>query len=134
MKHIFIDTDIILDFLGDRKPFSKHAKYIFLQAHKGAAKLYTSGNTITTAYYILCKLTEEKKARKLIVELLEFIAILPVTDKILKTALNSDFRDYEDAVQHFCALTEYKISLIVTRNLKDYKNSQIEVIAPDEFV
>jgi predicted nucleic acid-binding protein len=133
MIHIFIDTDIILDFLGDRKPFSKYSAKLFLEVHNNSVKLYTSSNSITTAYYMLGKIVNDKQARELIVNLLEFINIIPVTDTILNTALKSDFKDFEDAVQHYCALTNDKIKLLITRNLKDYKKSQIKTLSPEQF-
>ncbi len=133
MHHIFIDTDIILDFLGDRKPFAKFAVEIFIKADKKEIILYTSNNSITTSYYLLCKLTDEKKARSLLFGIMEYINIIPVTDKILKLAIKSDFKDFEDAVQHYCALTIDNIEFIITRNLNDYKKSQIPVIGPEQL-
>lgn len=131
MNGLFLDTDIILDFLGNRKPFSKFAANIFLKAHQGKFKLYTSGNTVTTAYYILSKSVGENESRGLIADLLDYLHVIPVGEKMLRTALRSDFRDFEDAVQHQCALSVEQIQCIVTRNLKDYKSSQIKVVGPD---
>ena len=109
MKHLFLDTDVILDFLGERKPFAHFAAQIFLGAHNGQFKLYTSSNSITTAYYILCKYVDEKEARRQITNLLDYLQVMPVTDNILRQALNSEFTDFEDAVQHQSALTISKI-------------------------
>lgn len=66
MKNIFLDTDILIDFLGDRKPFSRFALAIFLNAYHKKIRVYTSGNSITTAYYILGKQTTEKHAVSLL--------------------------------------------------------------------
>lgn len=133
MKHLFLDTDVILDFLGERKPFANFAAQIFLGAHKGQFKLYTSSNSITTAYYILCKYVDEKEARIQITNLLDYLQVIPVTDTILRQALNSEFTDFEDAVQHQSALTISKIKFIITRNLRDYKKSQIEALSSEEL-
>ena len=133
MTDIFLDTDIILDFLGDRKPFSKFAVQIFLGMHNGQFRLYTSSNSVTTAYYILCKNVDDKKARSLITDLLDYLQVIPVTEKILRNALNSDFNDFEDGVQHHSALTVDKMKFIITRNLRDYKKSQIKAISPDQL-
>ena len=132
MTNLFLDTDVILDFLGNRRPFSKLAARIFIDAHGGKFRIHTSANTVTIVYYILCKSVEDRKARALITDLLEFINIIPVTEKILKHALKSSFRDFEDAVQHECALTEDYIKYIVTRNLKDYKKSKIKAVGPEQ--
>lgn len=133
MEHYFVDTDVIIDFLGNRKPFSNNAASLFIQAQDKKIKLYTSSNSITTAYYILCKSMEEKKARGLIPLLLKYISVVPVSEKHLIDAAFSDIRDFEDAVQHSCALSENKISCIITRNLKDYKKSKLLVKSSAEF-
>ena len=133
MKHLFIDTDVILDFVGDRKPFSVHASKIFVEAHKGKFKLYASGNSITTVYYILCKSVDEKKARTLVLGLLGYLEIIPVSDTILVSAFNSGFKDFEDGVQHYCAVTNKRITQIVTRNIRDYKKSKISVVSSEQL-
>ena len=133
MQHIFIDTDIIIDFLGDRKPFSKSAALIFTKAQNKEIKLYSSSNSITTTYYILCKSLTEKSVRTLIPRLLKYIEVIPVNERILLQAFVSDFKDFEDAVQHASALTEKSISCIVTRNIKDYRNSHIKVLSSEQF-
>lgn len=133
MTYLFIDTDIILDFLGDRKPFAKYSAQIFLEAHNKKFKLYTSSNSITTTYYILGKTLDNKKARQLVTDLLDYVHVIPVTDKILRLALKSNFNDFEDAVQDHCAQTVDKMKHIITRNLRDYKKSQIKAIGPEQL-
>ena len=131
MTNLFLDTDIILDFLGDRRPFSRYAVRIFAGVHAGEYTVYTSGNSITTAYYILCKTTDEKVARALITDLLDYIKVIPVTESILRKAMISDFADFEDAVQHESAITVSQIQFIITRNLRDYKKSRVKAIGPE---
>jgi len=58
---------------------------------------------------------------------------LSVDEKIVELALNSEFRDFEDAIQHFTA-TENGIKVLLSRNIKDYKRAQLRVITADEFV
>jgi predicted nucleic acid-binding protein len=134
MTKVFLDTDIILDFLGDRKPFSHAALAIFLAAYNKQVALHTSSNSITTAYYILCKLTSEKHARELITGLLDHITIIPVRHSTLKSAFTSPFKDVEDAVQYHTASTISSMHCIITRNVRDYKKSTLNVITSDEFI
>lgn len=131
---IFVDTDILLDFLGDRRPYSKFALALFREADQNDLKLCISANSITTAYYILTKLSTEKKARALITELLEILLIVPVDKGILKLAFSSEFKDVEDSVQHYSALASGNIEFIVTRNLRDYRLSLLPVVGPEEMV
>ena len=134
MKNIFLDTDILIDFVGDRKPFSRFALTIFLNAYHKQFKVYTSGNSITTAYYMLGKQTTEKHSRELIIDLMNQIAIIPVTENVLKNAFSSNFTDVEDAVQFFSALTVSDMYCIVTRNIRDYKKSTIPVFSSEELL
>jgi hypothetical protein len=120
--------------LGDRKPFSKFAIEIFLKRMRKETEIYISGNSVTTIYYILCKNNDEIKVRFLISELFDLCHIIPATKDILKAALESNFKDFEDAVQHFSALTNNKIKAIVTRNVRDYIKSKIEVLSPEDFL
>jgi predicted nucleic acid-binding protein len=131
---IFLDTDVILDFLGDRKPFSKHAATIFSLAYRKQLQLFTSSNSITTTYYLLSKIASEKQSRRLVMGLLKYMSVVPVTEKILIEALNSLFRDFEDGVQHFSALSHPELKVIVTRNLRDYSKSTLQVKSPEEFL
>lgn len=133
MEHYFVDTDVIIDFLGQRKPFSNNAANLFLKAQNKEIKLYTSSNSITTSYYILCKTLKEKEVREIIPLLLKYLQVVPVTEKNIIDAAQSQIKDFEDAVQQSCALNESKISCIITRNLKDYTKSKISVRSSVEF-
>lgn len=134
MIEIFVDTNVIIDFLGDRKPFEKYAAKIFSLASDNKISIFTSSTAITTCYYILSKYIDEKQSKYTINELLDYINVIPVNSSILRQAFKSSFKDVEDAVQHYCALTEEKIKYLVTRNIKDYKHSEIDVITPEEFL
>lgn len=130
----FLDTDILLDFLGDRQPFAIHAAKIFTHAHRKEITICTSGNSITTCYYILAQHATSKKARGLILDLLGEISIIPVTEDILWRGFSSGFQDAEDGVQHFAALSMDTVECIITRNIKDYKTSKLPVHSSEEFV
>lgn len=132
--NIFLDTDILLDFLGKRHPFAKHAFSIFSATHLKKISLHTSSNSITTCYYILAQHSTTKEARGLVLDLLGEISIIPITEDILWRGFSSGFTDAEDGVQHFAALSVDSISCIVTRNIKDYKLSKLPVYSSEEFV
>ena len=76
----------------------------------------------------------EKSVRDLIPMLLKHIELIPVTEKVVLEAVKSEFKDFEDAVQHASALTESRIKYIITRNLKDFKKSQLQVMSPEEML
>ena len=59
--------------------------------------------------------------------------IAETSDLAIEQALNSDFADLEDAFQHYTAL-ENSLDVIITRNIKDFKLSEIPVLTPSEFL
>jgi predicted nucleic acid-binding protein len=134
MKKIFLDTNVIIDFLGDRRPFSKFAFDIFKKGFDGEVELWTSTNSITTVYYILQKLSSEKRSRDLISLLLGQIRVQAITQEHLLLASKSKFTDFEDGVQHYCAISIIGMAAIITRNKKDFSESNLNILAPDEFL
>lgn len=129
--NIFIDTNIIIDLLADRKPFSKYAIGLFKLSRQNKLKLYTSSHSIATTHYLVKKFVEDNLLRDSISRLFEFMTIIPVDVNILKKSLRSDIRDFEDAIQVMACLSEGSVECIVTRNVKDFKSSTIPVYAPD---
>lgn len=133
MKKIFVDTNILIDLLADRKPFSKYATELFTLAEQKKTKLFASSHSIATTHYLLKRYVDEKSLREILNNLLDFITIIPVDTDIIKKGLRSKNRDFEDAIQILCASTA-KVDFIVTRNIKDFKDSTVEVLPPDELI
>lgn len=134
MKRYFLDTNILLDFLGNRQPFGQYALKIFEKGLRNEWELWTSDNSILTTYYILNKDLEENECRQKIGGILEYINIAAVEKGDIQAAISSQFKDLEDGVQHFCALRIPNLSAIVTRNAKDFSNSQVSIFEPQELV
>jgi predicted nucleic acid-binding protein len=134
MKSIFLDTNIIVDLIADRPPFSKYAIELFSLAELNKIKLYTSSHSLATTHYLLKKYIEEKELRVILHNLLEFITIISVDLDVLRKSLNSNHKDFEDAIQIYCASTVNGMEYIVTRNIKDFKNSEIPAYLPNEIV
>ena len=132
MKQIFLDTNVIIDFLADRKPFSIAATGIFNYAVLGKIKLYISAISYNNIYYILRQSFSNTETIKLLDELSQMTEIADVTKAIIKTSLKSDLKDFEDAIQYNCALSLNKIDFIVTRDTKDFKRSVLPIMNPDE--
>lgn len=132
MKKIFIDTNIIIDLIADRRPFSKYAIALFKKAEEKKVHLYSSSHSIATTHYLLKKYMDEKALREVLYNLLDYLTVIAVDVAVLKKGLRSRHKDFEDAIQIICASSEDKIDMIVTRNTKDYKFSEIPVLTPDE--
>jgi len=133
MKKVFIDTNIILDLLGERKPFYDSAAKIATLADQKKIILVVSPISFATISYVLAKfennLTVINKLRKFKI----ICEICIIDESIIEKGLNFTFKDFEDALQYFSAI-DANCEIIITRNGKDFKKSLIPVMSPDEFL
>ena len=134
MENVFIDTDVIVDFLTDRKPFSLESAKIFSLIDQKKIKGCVSSLSFSNLYYVLRKFGTHKKVITSLQELSELVDILKVDSDIIKSALTSDFKDFEDSLQYFSAHEHKKVDCIITRNIKDYKDSSLPVMTPETFL
>lgn len=135
MKHIFLDTNIVIDFLADRKPYSLFAAKLFNFSILGKAKIYISAVSYNNVYYILRQSHSHEETIKLLDELSEMTEIAEVTKMIINKSLKKlNFKDFEDAIQYNCALNLTKLDFIVTRDTKDFKKSTLSIMTPEEAV
>lgn len=130
----FLDSDVVLDFLLDRDPFNFSADRIFEKAYNNKFRIFFSSLTVANMHYLLRKQYGNDLALDKISELLSFCKILPVTEKEIFAAMKSGFSDFEDAIQHFTAIQNPEIEGIITRNLADYRKSQLPVFTPEVFL
>lgn len=134
MKQIFLDTNVIIDFLADRKPFSVAAAQIFNSGLSGKVKIYVSAVSYNNIYYILRQSLSNSETIKILNELFEMTEVVNVTKSIIKNSLTSELKDFEDAIQYNCALSLKKIDFIVTRDTKDFRKSALPVMNPEEAI
>ncbi len=133
MRELFLDTNIVLDLLANRMPFYTEASKLFSLADKNKIKLSVSSLCLADANYILSGQNPEMEVRKILRKFKVLVNVLPLDNKIIDLALNSDFKDFEDAIQYFTA-TENDQDIIITRNQADFKESKIPVMSAGEFI
>ena len=129
---ILLDTNIVLDLLMDRMPFSDFAVKLFSTVEVGTVSGYLCGTTITTIYYLTSKTVGAPQAREEIKKLLSLFEVAPVNRHVLESALVADFNDFEDAVIHEAAC-HVGADALVTRNQKDFSKSRIPVYSSEEM-
>lgn len=134
MKNLFLDTNILLDYLAQRQPFFTDADKIFELADKGEVNLYGSSLSFSTIFYVLRKLQTQAQLFQTLTDLTQSMTITGVDEKVVVDALASDFKDLEDAIQYFSASYSGGIDTIITRNPKDFPNPKIPVFTPSEFL
>ncbi len=134
MDKVLIDTDVILDFFFDRKPFAKYATEILNLCEENKLSGFTTPVIISKVYYLLRKTAKHDIIVEKIKQLLSIIEIIKMDKNAVFNALNSDFKDFEDALQNFSAIENGGIKIILTRNIKDFKKSELAIFTPETYL
>ena len=134
MDKVLIDTDVILDFFFDRKPFSNEASQILSLCERKKIEGFVTPVMVSNVYYILRKTDRHEKVIQHLKMLMNIIDIAIINKKTILDALHSGFKDFEDALQNFSAQEENDIRIIITRNIKDYKTSSLAVMTPELYL
>ncbi len=134
MQKILIDTDVILDSLFDRKPFSHDSSIILSLCENGKIEGLVTSIIISNIYYLLRKVAKHEKVIDSLKLLMKIVSVVSTDKQIILNALNSDFKDFEDALQNFSAQSSTDIKIIITRNLKDYKSSKLSIMTPETYL
>ncbi len=132
MKKVFIDSDVMLDVSLHREPFYLSALNLMELGYKSHFKAVTSSIAFINTSYFLNKLTPLTRVQSL-KRLRSVISIIEVNGATIDFALNSDFSDFEDAVQYYTAVSA-NADVIITRNIKDYQQSTIPVLTAEQFL
>ncbi|MCS4434020.1 type II toxin-antitoxin system VapC family toxin [Aquiflexum gelatinilyticum] len=134
MKKVFVDTNILIDLLSRREPFFEEAAELFSLADNKIIELSISSLTIANTGYTLLRQMNANQTKAVLRKLKLIVNILPLDDKVIGLALNDEsFTDFEDGLQYFTAI-ENGQDLIVTRNLKDFKNSNLPIMTAKQFI
>ena len=132
-SRLLLDTNVVLDLLGEREPFYEAAARIATLADKGIIHLMVSAMTYPIIYYILSRFEDKKTVREKIRKFKVIAETSDLTDKIIEKGLTSDFSNFEDALQYYCAL-QMDCNILITRNVKDFKASKLPVMTPEEYL
>jgi len=134
MKRVLIDTDVILDFFFDRKPFSDNAAKVLSLCESREINGFITSVIISNVYYLLRQTSTHEKVIEKLKQLITITEVLTTDKEVILKALNSNFNDFEDALQNYSAELDGLIDLIVTRNVKDFKSSSLGVMTPDNYL
>ena len=131
---ILVDTNIILDYVLMRAPFYEEAKGIVLACADGKVNGCIAAHSIPNMFYILRKDYNEKERREILVDICTIFDIEGIDKtKLLAGLQNEGFSDFEDCLQMECAKA-YGAEYIVTRNIPDYKMSEVKAILPKDYL
>ena len=136
MKNItvLIDTNIFIDVLQDRIPFTDNSQAVIGLVTQKKIKGAVAAHSITNLWYILRKTHSDEERRNYLLSLFEIFDVVSIDKNRLVAALEkSDFKDFEDCLQDECAYA-INADYIITRNAKDFESSMVKALTPEEFL
>jgi len=130
---LFIDSDVILDLVLQREEHFEFAQQLFEQYQQGKCLLFSSSIVVANLHFIIRKLHDVKFANISVSFVSRHFKIIDASNEDVESSIQSKFSDFEDGVQYFSALSSKKIDALITRNVKDYKHSQLPVFTPKQW-
>ena len=134
MQKALIDTDVILDLFFDRKPFSDHSAQVLALCESREIRGFITSVIISNVYYLLRQTATHEKVIEKLIQLITITEVLTTDKDVILKALNSNFKDFEDALQNYSAELNGQIDLIITRNTKYHKNSTLGIMTPENYL
>jgi predicted nucleic acid-binding protein len=131
--NVLVDTNVWLDIFLARQPFAPASGKAVSLLDDPDHGLFVGATTVTTIFYLVERAKGRKMARRKIRALLDRCRVAPVDGDVLRSALEDEFDDYEDAVLHSSAHAAH-LDAIVTRNPSDFAEASLRVYTPTEFV
>ncbi len=134
MDKVLLDTDVLLDFFFDRQPFSEYAAEVLSLCEEKKILGFTTPLIISNVYYLLRKTAKHLVVIEKIKQLLNIIDVIEINKGAVLQALHSEFKDFEDALQNFSAVENGEITILLTRNVKDFKKSALAILTPETYL
>lgn len=131
---ILVDTNILLDALLGREPYFGNADKIINLCADKKIEGFMAAHSIPNIFYILRKDMSEESRREVLLSLCNILTVEGVDfTKLMYALQNKSFSDLEDCLQSICA-KNVKADYIITRNIKDFVNSEVPAILPEDFL
>jgi len=104
-----------------------------MKCDKRSAELNTSALAISNVHYVLSKYIGAVASKRNLKSMIKTVKVLSLENDVIDLALDSPFSDFEDAIQNVIA-ERYNCGVIITRNTKDYKQSNLPVFTTEQFL
>lgn len=130
---VFVDTNVLLDVLARREPFYSDSARVWSLAERGKIEALVSVISFNNVYYIVRKAGTRKTADRALRLLRDVFTPVPLDIQILNQAIDSDFKDFEDAIQFHSAIRS-DASCLVTRDISHFPTADLSILAPTEFL
>jgi predicted nucleic acid-binding protein len=133
LDKVFVDTNIILDWLAQRKPFFEFARELFRKGEEKEIIILISTMSFISTEYILRKQIGKQKAKQALAAIRTICKVCDSGEKEIDLSIVSSMKDFEDAFQYYTALNNLA-KVIITRNPKDFTNSELPIMSAEEYL
>ena len=130
---LFLDTNVLIDVVMNRKPWVDDALVLFELANQRKLSLFAVDLSFINIAYITRKMLSKQELYTLLKDLREFVNVVEVGEMVIDDAIKAQWNDMEDCTQYYAAKRE-KVGYIITRNVKDFSQSDIPVFLPNDFL
>ena len=132
-KRIFLDTNVILDYLLEREPFYYDALKLWAACEEGTVEGYVSALTVNNVHYIAHRLKSETTAMIAVRGILSVFNVVPLDKELMKLAADFHDRDYEDDIQLQSAIRSGCTHLF-TRDSTHFHTKALAIVPPSSFL
>lgn len=130
---VLVDTNVIIDFLLTREPFYRASLEVIKKCASREVIGYIAFHSVPNLWYILRKIPEDRR-REWMLNICQFLQVVGVShEEVIKAIRMESFKDFEDCLQDRCAQS-VGAKYIITRNIQDFMNSDIQAILPEDFL
>ena len=133
MRRIFLDTNILLDVAMHRNDFCEQSAAVWADCELKKVQGFVSAISLNNMHYVIKKHVEPAAALEYVRHVLNIFTVVPLDESILRLAVDLPHKDFEDAIQYYTS-QENGINILLTRNLRDYKNASLIVQTPETFL
>ena len=130
---VFVDTNVLINVLAQREPFYADSARLWTLAEQGRVKGFISVISFNNIYYVVRKLRTRRVADRMMVLLRDTFTAVPLDKQILDQAIDTGFKDLEDAIQYFSAIRA-GAACIVSRDTAAFPRSGLPVLTPQELL
>lgn len=129
---LLIDTNVLLDVLQEREPYLDEALKVWGYCEDNYIEGYISAMSLINISYIMRKELTPDRMQEIFMALALAFRFADLKFSDVEEAANMKWHDYEDAVQSVTA-ERINADYIITRNAKDYQNSKVKALTPEEY-
>lgn len=133
MDKVFIDTNVIVDWLTQRHPFAEHSTKIVELVERRLIRGVVNPLVLSNTYYVTATYLDKKTTHRLLSDLISLFEIIDVTKEHVLKAIEDDLGDFEDEIL-IQAMAANDIQVVITRNKKDFAHESIRPFTPVEYL